>query len=374
MAEDDRTEEVRDRRRVEAVERWFPGAARDLPWRRTRSGWAALVSELMLQQTQVSRVSPAFISFMRVFPTPAACAAAREQAVLAAWEGMGYYRRARFLHAAAKEIVESCGGEVPTDARRLRMLPGVGRYTAGAVASIAFGAREPIVDGNIERVFARWSGRCPGSDAAAQRHAHREAWQTAERLVALAEEPAIFNEGLMELGATICTPARPACERCPVAAECSALRMNRVHEIPAPRVRVPRKGLFIDAVLLRCGERTLLEQRAPEGLWAGLWQLPAMESDAARPPARAAVRRWLLCHLGEHARLGRELAQHEALLTHRKVSLRVWSAEFSGEMTSETEDRPVAARDAHWLSATEALQRPMSSLHRRVVDELSGVG
>jgi len=364
-ADHDRTGRAADRAFVAAIEGWFPGAARDLPWRRSRGGWPALVSELMLQQTQVSRVIPAFTSFMLKFPAPARCAAASEQEVLAAWEGMGYYRRARFLHAAAKKIVESFGGEVPSDAPRLRTLPGVGRYTAGAVASIVYGAREPIVDGNVQRVFARLTGRCPGEDAAAQRAAHAEAWVIAERLVQVAKEPGVLNEGLMELGATICTPSHPACERCPAAKQCEALRTGRVHEIPAPRVRAPRSRLFIDALLLRRGDRMLLEKRGADGLWAGLWQLPAMESNAERSPGRAAVRRWLVYRVGAGARLGNELARHEALLTHREVTLRIWRVE-PGEGFSVDADESSGA----WLTADEALDRPMSSLHRRALASL----
>jgi len=201
-----------------AVAGWFANVARDLPWRRRRSGYHALVSELMLQQTQVARVVEKFEPFVRRFPTVAALAAAREDEVLAMWQGLGYYRRARLLHAAAKAIVERHRGRVPVrDHAALLALPGVGRYTAGAIGSIVAGERVPIVDGNVTRVFQRLAAR---KGSASDRAVVDWAWEEARRYVAGARDPAAANEGLMELGATVCTPAAPRCDACPVSAMC----------------------------------------------------------------------------------------------------------------------------------------------------------
>ncbi|MFM7260071.1 MAG: A/G-specific adenine glycosylase, partial [bacterium] len=268
---------------AERLTAWFRKSARELPWRQRRDGYRALVSELMLQQTQVSRVVEKFEPFVRRFPTPAALAAAAEDEVLAAWQGLGYYRRARLLHAAAKAVVERHGGRVPEDPQALRALPGVGRYTAGAVSSIVFGAREPIVDGNVTRVFQRLEAR---RGSASDGDVQAWAWERADAFVAAAREPGVANEALMELGATVCTPAAPRCGACPLRAQCAAFAAGRMDEIPAPKKRVARKDLvFVTACVRRTDGAVLLEQRptggrsggAPSGLWAGLWQPPAVE-------------------------------------------------------------------------------------------------
>ena len=185
---------------------WFRRNARDLPWRQRqhRSGYGALVAESMLQQTQVARVIESYKAFMRRVPTVKALAAADEQEVLTMWRGLGYYRRARNLHRAAKVVINDYGGRMPATANQLRHLPGVGRYTAGAIASIVHHQREPIVDGNVRRVLARWFAK--KSDDNSQ--GDRWAWSKATQLVAIAPNPGVFNEALMELGATICTPPR----------------------------------------------------------------------------------------------------------------------------------------------------------------------
>ncbi|MHC4652819.1 MAG: A/G-specific adenine glycosylase [Planctomycetota bacterium] len=204
----------RDAEIVAALCAWFRREARDLPWRRRRTGYTALVSEAMLQQTQVARVVERYRAFVRRFPNVRRLAKAREQAVLAEWQGMGYYRRARNLHAAAKMIVGEFGGRVPRTADQLRTLPGVGRYTAASIASIVYGERTPLVDGNVQRVLARLDVK---SGRAQDPQLVKWAWERTGQLVALAESPGSLNEGLMELGAVVCTPRNPTCETCPVA-------------------------------------------------------------------------------------------------------------------------------------------------------------
>ncbi|MBC7172514.1 MAG: A/G-specific adenine glycosylase, partial [Polyangiaceae bacterium] len=201
-----------------ALLEWFDRAQRDLPWRRTLDPYAIWVSEVMLQQTRVETVIPYYERFLTRFPTPAALAEAEEDAVLAAWSGLGYYRRARMLHAGAREVVATYGGAVP-EAREARLaLPGVGRYTAGAIGSIAFGKPEPIVDGNVARVLSRvrFIETPPG-----RADTERRLWDEAERLV-YGERPGALNQALMELGATVCTPSSPRCTECPIARACAA--------------------------------------------------------------------------------------------------------------------------------------------------------
>jgi A/G-specific adenine glycosylase len=258
-----------------ALERWFPSSSRSLPWRAERSGYRALVSELMLQQTQVSRVVEAFDRFIARFPSPSALAAAPEGEVLAAWQGLGYYRRARLLHAAALAIRDRHGGQVPRTEPELRALPGVGRYTAGAIASIAFGARVPIVDGNVLRVLARVAG-APArvADAASERWA----WREAAQLVAAAASPAVLNEALMELGATVCTPSSPRCESCPVSRGCAARRDGCQARIPAPRIAAPRRIERWTSLVWAEGGAVALERRPDRGMWAGMHQPPTVET------------------------------------------------------------------------------------------------
>ncbi|MEM9374068.1 MAG: A/G-specific adenine glycosylase, partial [Planctomycetota bacterium] len=228
------------------VERWFRANARDLPWRPDpidgpRDPYRALVSELMLQQTQVSRVLEKYTPFLERFPTAEALAAAAEADVLAEWSGLGYYRRARLLHAAAKAVVHDHAGSFPTDPARIRSLPGVGRYTAGAVASIVFGQREPILDGNVERVLLRLHAKPdPPKDKATQAWA----WDRAQQLVDASDSPGVLNEGLMELGAIVCTPGAPKCRACPLRRACEAHRRGTAEEIPEPKPRARQKDWF----------------------------------------------------------------------------------------------------------------------------------
>lgn len=267
----------RDPQIVAALCRWFDREARDLPWRRRRTGYTALVAEAMLQQTQVSRVLQRYAAFVRRFPTAGALAAADEQEVLSLWQGLGYYRRARHLHGAAKLITRLYGGRVPRDVHELVNLPGVGRYTAAAIASIVYGKREPAVDGNTQRVLARLDANDgPPMD----RRTIRRAWERAADLVGCAAEPGTLNEALMELGALVCTPQKPRCGRCPLASQCRALAQGCQDRIPPPRPAARKKQVHHHAVVIfRAGApKVLLEQRPAHGMWSRLWQVPTVEA------------------------------------------------------------------------------------------------
>jgi A/G-specific adenine glycosylase len=273
-----------------AVEQWFAGAARDLPWRsassvagQRRNPYHALVAESMLQQTQVSRVIEKFEAFIARFPTVAALAAADEQDVLGAWTGLGYYRRARNLHAAAKRVVEAHGARVPREAGALLELKGVGRYTAGAISSIAFDEAEPIVDGNVARVLLRIHGRDASTD---DKSVQSWLWERATSLVRSAASPGAFNEGLMELGATVCLPppGRPMCDKCPVRERCEAFRTGRQMAIPKPKSSAKRREVMcISLRVERADGALLVEQRGEAGMWSGMWQAPTIERAATEP-------------------------------------------------------------------------------------------
>jgi A/G-specific adenine glycosylase len=243
---------------------------RDLPWRRSRDPYRVWVSEIMLQQTQVERVKDFFTRFLAAFPDVHALAAADEARVLKLWEGLGYYRRARQLHAAARQLVAEHDGEFPCTANALRSLPGVGRYTAGAIASIAFDAPEPIVEANSRRVLARVAGYDQALDG---RAGDEPIWKIAAAVVPQ-RDAGRFNQALMDLGAMVCTPDRPLCTACPLASLCVAHLTKRTEAIPAKVGRRSTEQLREIAIVVRYGRRVLVEQRGPGEWWEGLWDFP----------------------------------------------------------------------------------------------------
>lgn len=277
---------------------WFSRNARNLPWRAsdspdgTRDPYRVLVSEIMLQQTQVARVVEKFAAFLARFPTVQALAAAPEDDVLAAWTGLGYYRRARLLHACAKHIVDRHAGQIPDDVTALRELPGIGAYTAGAIASLAFAKPEPLVDTNVSRVLLRIAGK---QLAVSDKIANAWAWDQARDLVrraaaarasplrAVPNRSGAWNEALMELGATVCALPTPRCMLCPVQQHCGAFATGKADAIPLPSRKAARSAVTHQCLLIRNHEgRVLVEQRPATatggGLWAGLWQLPTVET------------------------------------------------------------------------------------------------
>tara|TARA_R110000744_G_scaffold154279_2_gene268978 strand:- start:574 stop:1596 length:1023 start_codon:yes stop_codon:yes gene_type:complete len=267
-----------DRKIARALEAWFVDAAREMPWRISpRDPYWSLVSEFMLQQTQVSRVLEKFGPFVERFPTIKDLADADEEDVLGEWSGLGYYRRARMLHACAKAVVENHNGVIPSDVESLMALPGIGRYTAGAMASMVFGDREPLVDGNVMRVLQRLHNVDQQQTDPAT---IKWAWDRATGLVEASGDPGVLNESLMELGATVCTPKKIRCDRCPVAKLCKALKAGTTESVPPPKARAKRKELFCAAVLSVDDDgRVLIEQRGSGGMWANMWQVPTIERE-----------------------------------------------------------------------------------------------
>jgi A/G-specific adenine glycosylase len=262
------------------VVRWQSRAGRNhLPWQGTGDAYAIWVSEIMLQQTQVATVVPFFERFMTRFPDIATLAAAPLDDVMRLWSGLGYYTRARNLHRAAQRIVAEHGSVFPQTLAEIERLPGVGRSTAAAIASFAFGARAAILDGNVKRLLARHFlvEGFPGDRAV-----ERKLWALAESLLPK-RDTAAYIQGLMDLGAMICTTRNPVCSRCPVRTTCGACNAGRVEGFPAPRPR--RRGPARSTVMavLRHGGDVLLEKRPPSGVWGGLWSLPEVASEAGIP-------------------------------------------------------------------------------------------
>lgn len=260
---------------------WFVQNARDYPWRRTRDPYAILVSEVMLQQTQIATVLDRgfYARWLERFPDFKTLAAAREDEVLKAWEGLGYYRRARNLQRLAQEVMERHGGEFPGEHAAILELPGVGPYTAGAVASFAFGLSEPIVDGNVARVLSRVYNDATPVDSTA---GTKLLWERARALVQRTDDPRALNSALMELGQTLCTPTRPACDVCPVRAQCGA---TEPEELPVKNARQEITAVTERVIFLRTHEGVLLELETGKRR-TGLWKLPALPSahDGQPPP------------------------------------------------------------------------------------------
>ncbi|MEE2894947.1 MAG: A/G-specific adenine glycosylase [Planctomycetota bacterium] len=344
-----------EREIVQPLLAWFSTSARDLPWRRRTSPWRTLVSEFMLQQTQVSRVEERFEAFLDRYPTPAAMVAAGEADVLAAWEGMGYYRRARFLHATAKAIVDEHGGEVPADAAALLALPGVGRYTAGAIASIAFDLAEPIVDGNVARVVARLGGL----DLVADDPELLEAsWAASKVMVGATPRPGRVNEAVMELGATVCTPASPRCDGCPLATACRARAAGIETDVPRPKPRPVRTVIHLHLVLVRRGDELLLERRPRGGIWGGLWQPIGVESEVELEADAVASR------LGDWCEAAVPITRVRRLLTHREVHLHLFEATATNDGTP-AEGLP----DRGWFDRGRAAELGCPKPVRGLIDE-----
>ena len=338
-----------DRGCAHRIECWFGANRRALPWRTDpREPYRSLVSELMLQQTQVSRVIEKFGVFIERFPTVFDLARAPEEDVLGAWSGLGYYRRARLLHACARAIVEEHGGEVPGDVEALLKLPGIGRYTAGAIASIVFGAREPIVDGNVARVVLRIHNHDADPGAGSTQ---KWVWERARGLVEACDDPALCNEGLMELGALVCTPRSPACDRCPVRGMCAANAHGTTGSVPVPKARAEQTELFAAALLARdSAGRVWVERRGETGLWARMWGPRCAERED-----RAWTDDEAMGALGIADR-GRLVGSFTHTTTHRIVRFSVYRG-AAGDVGG----------DGRWVTLEEARSMGLSSAHERVL-------
>ncbi len=265
---------------------WFGRHGRhDLPWQRDRSLYRVWVSEIMLQQTQVATVIPYYERFLARFPDVAALAAAPLDEVLHHWSGLGYYARARNLHRAARLIRDVHGGALPSDPAALVALPGIGRSTAGAVVALALDARQPILDGNVKRVLARWFGveGFPGAPRVAA-----QLWALSDAITP-ASRAADFTQAVMDLGATLCALKNPRCTDCPVSVDCVARSSGRTTDLPSRRPARVRPRRRVVWLVLRRGGAVLLERRPPSGVWGGLWGFPEFATRAAAEAA-AAVR------------------------------------------------------------------------------------
>jgi A/G-specific adenine glycosylase len=317
---------------------WYHQHRRCLPWREHPTPYRIWVSEIMLQQTQVATVQPYFERFVAHFPTPAALAAADLQDVLKAWEGLGYYSRARHLHRAAKAVAATHAGRMPTDLDGLRALPGIGPYTAAAIASIAYNLPHPVVDGNVARVGARlW---CIATDTRTPR-VHRDLEQRLQEAIDSSGDPAAFNQALMELGALVCRPRDPLCATCPLRTACGALATGRTAELPVrrPTVRVPHYRVAVGIV--EDQGRVLIARRREEQMLGGLWEFPGGKLEPGEKPAETVVR-----EVREELNLAVRVVSRACTIRHAYSHFRITLSAFhcvpEGDPASAHCDRPMA--------------------------------
>ena len=342
---------------------WYEGARRDLPWRADRDPYRILVSELMLVQTTVAAAIPYFAKFLRRFPDIHALAAADEAEVLKAWEGLGYYRRARQLHAAARQVVRDFGGTIPDDPAAVRALPGVGRYIAGAVLSFAFDRPEPIVEANSQRVLARLLALREDVTAGPGRE---RIWMAAGRLVP-AHGAGTFNQALMELGALVCTPRQPRCLFCPLARHCQARRLGLQDAIPRSTPK-PKPAAVTEAaaVVLHRG-KVLIVQRGPGRLWEQFWEFPTIHVEGADPASRSfgapvelaeGIRRLT----GVRVEIGPPIATLRFSVTNHRVTLTAHRA----QARSGTLQPGPGLIDARWVEPARLSDYTFGSAGRRL--------
>jgi A/G-specific adenine glycosylase len=356
-----------------ALRSWYRAHARALPWRETHDPYAILVSEIMLQQTQARAVVPYYRRFLARFPDVASLAQADEQDVLKLWEGLGYYRRARSLHRAAKEAVDRFGGQFPPDVESLQTLPGVGRYTAGAVASFAFDARAPIVEANTQRLYARLAAI---EDDLARPASQRRLWSIAEALLPR-EQPGKFNQALMDLGSAICTPKRPRCQECPVAKQCDAYASDAVDRIPAPKRPPNWESVQETLWIVRDADRIFLRQRGAEERWAGLWDfvrlgasdLQAEADGLSTPEATLPLAETIV---GESLDFAGRFAVLKHGVTRFRITLVCLEATVrrQGRGGRRSSKRTTDA-GVHWATPEEMESLPLSTTARKIAQMLA---
>ncbi len=344
---------------------WYEKHKRDLPWRKSLDPYAVWVSEMMLQQTQVATVIPYFERWMKRFPDVGALARANEGDVLHAWQGLGYYSRARNLRRAAQEMVQRHAGRVPEEVAELRALPGIGPYSAGAIASIAYGRAEPLVDGNVIRVLARLFARRGDPNRAPLK---TELWELASSLVRSLPRgaaPGDFNQALMELGATVCTPRGARCEVCPLAAHCFAKRQDLVETLPElPKREKPTPVHMVAAIAAR-GARVLVTKLGADApRWAGMWLFPTTEVEP-HETAEAAVTRVLVSSVGLRGKPTGILCVVRHSVTRFRITL---DAYRTTRPSGTAEARSVAAVAWHEPQDLAALAMPKA--HRAIAERL----
>ncbi len=334
---------------------WFSQSARPLPWRENRNIYRVWVSEVMLQQTQVETVIPYFHRFLENFPDVVALAKAPLEDVLKRWEGLGYYARARNLHRAAKQIVEKFNGQIPDTPEQFQSLPGIGPYICAAVMSIACGHAIPVVDGNVLRAACRIFAL---KDDISQPATRKKVATCLEKEIP-ETQPGDFNEAIMELGATICTPKTPKCPRCPVREHCLAQRENRVSEIPVktPKPPTPEHRVVV-AVIFNKNKQILIQKRPENGLLGGLWEFPGGKVETGESPEEALKRE---CR--EELTIDVEIENEIATIRHAYTHFKIILTAFSCKISTGT---PTGPRPLRWAKMADIKKLPFPKANHKL--------
>ncbi len=360
------------------LKRWYSNNARDLPWRRTHDAYCIWISEIMLQQTTVAAVIPYYQRFLKRFPTVQSLAAANEQDVLKLWEGLGYYSRARNIHKAAKIVATERGGEFPQTADELQDLPGIGRYTAGAIASFAFDSRAPIVEANTLRLYCRLLA-FDGDPRS--KEGQNLLWQFADRVLPRMK-PGEFNQALMELGGTLCSVKQPECQKCPVRRGCRAFQENRQAEIPRPKSRPKVTESTHANLIVRRRNKILIRQHTADERWSGLWDYPRYELGnklvASILPVKkggpglfqidAAVCQSLSESLRSDANIEADIGEPIMELTHSVTRYRIRLICFDATYRSGRTNSRAATK---WVCIPELDEYPLTMTARKIAGRLA---
>jgi len=336
----------------QALLAWYRKKSRKgLPWRETRDPYRVWISEAMLQQTQVATVIPYYRRFLSRFPTVQTLSRAAVTDVLESWSGLGYYSRAKNLHACAQTIVREHAGRLPDEVDSLMKLPGIGRTTAGAIASIAYDRPAPVLDGNVQRVFSRYFGI---QEDPRQPAVQRRLWELAERLVP-GKSPGDFNQALMDLGATVCTPRQPRCALCPLSRGCRARRNGWQEEIPPPRAAAQRKKIRYLCAILEKNGAVLIVRRPLSGLLPGLWEFPGGEKKPGELPSDG-IHRLIAERLGIRAEAAVPCAALTQILSHRELKIQAFRVRWNGGRL-----KPSWYIQTKWAPKKELLRVPFTA-------------
>ncbi|OLO28213.1 A/G-specific adenine glycosylase [Alkalihalophilus pseudofirmus] len=341
----------------EQLVNWFEEHKRDLPWRKTRDPYRIWVSEIMLQQTRVDTVIPYYNNFIQKFPTLQDLAFAEEQEILKAWEGLGYYSRVRNLQAAVREVAEEYGGKVPDTKEKISQLKGVGPYTAGAVLSIAYNKPEPAVDGNVMRVISR----VLLIEEDIGKVKTRTIFERALSKMISKQKPSEFNQGLMELGALVCTPKSPGCLLCPVREYCRAYHAGKEKSLPIKEKKTKVKAKDMAAIVLRNNTGEVLIERRPEtGLLAKLWQFPNIETIKDAKQQHESLREYLKTEYAMTVEVGEIVQKVEHVFSHLIWSISV----YEGTILSE---KPIDNDNIRWVNENSIESFPFPVSHQKII-------
>jgi A/G-specific adenine glycosylase len=336
--------------------RWYSKLGRKLPWRDVPDPYAVWVSEIMLQQTRVETVIPYFERWMKRFPSIRRLAAASEGEVLSAWEGLGYYSRARNLHKAARIVVEEHGAELPHEAASLRKLPGIGRYTAGAIASMAFGMDEATLDGNLRRIFARVFDVSLPADTPS---GLKMLWALAKENLP-AGRAGDYNQALMDLGATVCVPRNPACKLCPLSDLCLARKRGTQGQRPVLKPRVAIPHIIVTVAVIRRDGKVLLAKRPSKGLLGGMWEFPGGKVERGES-LEACLEREIKEETEAEIQVGEAFGIYQHAYTHFSLTLHAFVCEIK-----KGEPHAVQAVEIAWVEPCELVNYPMGKVDRQI--------